>query len=144
MYTRAIFAIVALIAKFSLINGAALAQFPQVTFGKPIDCNSAQVKQKLLLPLRETMEKVIRDNTAMNGIPEGRILDVQVVSAALTYTGAPAYEGMLYQQCEVTGFALVQATNGRTGRIPIPNLPVSLGYDEQGILRVKTPSGKLF
>jgi hypothetical protein len=129
---------------WSVYSRPSVAQFPQIMLGKPLDCNSPPVRQKLVFPLREFMEKIIQENAAMNGIRAGRVVDVQVISTSVIYTGAPSMEGMLYQQCEVTGVAVVETADGRTGRIPIPNLQVGLGYDERGTLHVKSPNGQLF
>jgi hypothetical protein len=110
--------------------------------GKTIDCSSPEASAKFVPLLADYMNQMVQQNAAMRGTIPAKVLDVQVVSATLVFAGAPAYEGMLYEECLLTGVAIIQSADGqRTGRVPIPNLPVRLGYDQQGNLRVGLPSG---
>lgn len=127
-----------------LINGnSALSQF---ALGKQIDCTSQEVRQKLMPLLTDFVMEQVRQFSIVHGTPPVRISNVQVVASTLEFTGAPAVEGMLYEQCLVTGAYTVQSADGtRTGRAGIPNLPVKIGYDRQGVLHAQiSPNGKVY
>lgn len=112
----------------------------QVTLGKQIDCNSSGVRQKLLPLLMDYAREQVRQVAAINGAAQPRVLGVDVVASALDYVGAPAIEGMLYEQCSVTGVMILQTADGRrTGRVAIPGLLVRVGYDRNGALHAQIP-----